>query len=111
MRISKRIACKAIMIRSSPSCADPSDYIQEIVVIASGVVSRSVRVTYDDGWRFFSSGLPLQNEDLSRYGRRAVKARLDRKYLLGLFDSMAGRRSEGDPPFFHCHWDRLAHGH
>ena len=106
LKLTKRLGCTAVMIRSSSSYVGPNEYIQEITVMESGKMSRVLRVSYDAGWQFVNSGPPLSFEDPSRYARRKIKDRLSRPYLLGLVDGLTVHCSEGALPFLKCQWDR-----
>ena len=106
LKLSKRLDCCAVMIRSSASDAERNDYIQELTLIKSGQIARSLRVSYDDGWVFHCSGVPLSREDESIYKRMRIKDRLSRLYLLGLVDGVAAGVTEGNGPFSSHEWDR-----
>lgn len=106
LRISRKLECMAILVRSSPPQADLSDYIQEITVMGSGNKSRVLRVGYDDGWQFFDAGSKLSFEDDSNYARRKIKDRISRSYLIDIVQRAMVQRSEGTAPFLEYHLNR-----
>jgi hypothetical protein len=71
------------------TCSEHAEYsVYEMMAWDRGILERHVRVLQDDdGWKFLDKGNPRPFEDLQRYKKRQISARLDRALIESYSDS------------------------